>query len=83
MGFEYIEKIGISIHHIFITVRKQSCGKVIFYTLHPDRHPPGQTPPLGKHPPGKTLPWADTPPGQTHPLGTPLAQCMLGYTPPA
>ena len=55
----------------------------------PDRHPQadtpsGQTPPLGRHPL-----WADTPSGQTPPLGRhplwtdPLAQYMLGYTPPA
>ena len=44
-----------------ITVRKRSCGKVMF--LHPlGRHPPGQTHPLGRHPPA----------GKHHPGRSPL-----------
>ena len=52
----------------FITVRKRSCGKVMFLHLsvshsvhgggsasvHAGIHPPGQTPPPGRHRPGQT-----------------------------
>ena len=64
-----------------ITVRKRSCGKVMFLhlsvsnsmhrgvsaSMHAGIHTL-----LGRHLPGQTHPWEDTPP----------AQCMLGYTTP-
>ena len=81
------------LHSLIFTVRKQSCGKVMFLHLSVNLST-GEgvcpsvcwdTHPLGRHPP-----WADTSPGQTPPLGrhTPPGQTPLfrqtspGQTPP-
>ena len=65
-----------------VTVRNSSCGKVTFshlsvillieevsgQTAPPGRHPPRQTPPLGRRPLGRH-PSGQTPPLGRHPLG--------------
>ena len=56
-------------HIVIFTVRKRSCGKVMFLHLEGERcNPPGRHPP--GHPPRQTPPWTDTHslPGKTSPL---------------
>ena len=68
-----------------ITVRKWSCGKVMFSqacvknSVHRGGGctPPRQTPPLDRHP-GQTTPWADTPL-----VDTPWANTPPGRHPPS
>ena len=65
----YFNPSGSNLH---ITVRKRSCGKVMFLQMsvsHSGRHPSGQTLPLDRNPLGSHIPQADTSPRQTHPPG--------------
>ena len=62
----------------FFTVRKRSCGKVMFLHLSVSHsvHRGSTSVHAGIHPPGQTPPWADTPPGQTPPSRRPLQRTV-------
>ena len=59
---------AIGVKMIYITVRKRSCGKVMFVHLSVIRFMVGGVHSPGRHPPGLTPPWADIPLGRHTPL---------------
>ena len=81
--------IKLSKNHLFITVRKRSCGKVMFLHVYGILFtggrctPPWADTPLGRHPQAD-IPLGRHPPWQTPPLGRhPLRQTPpLGRHPP-